>query len=124
MNTLEVSALYLLLEYIWISTMTPRFYKHVFSTIQKKPLQPNMLFAIIAYVLLLMTIIYICIPLSKTYKYPWLAFGIVGLSIYGIYNCTNKAVFSEYPMDMVIIDTLWGFVCFSIIGLFYSQNKT
>ena len=122
MNTWQLLLLYMFMEYLWISTMTPLFYQIVFSDIQKSPMKPNMMYAILAYVLIIMTIMYICVPLSTTYKHTWLAFGMVGLCVYGIYNTTNAAVFKNYPLDMVLIDTMWGFVCFSILGIMYTKD--
>lgn len=119
--------IYLLLEMIWISTMTPILYKDVFSSIQKSPLEFNAYYAICAYILLLITIKYICIPLSKTNipgtssTYKWMAFSLVGMIIYGIYNTTNGAVFKKYPLHMCIIDTLWGVGVFSMLGMLHTE---
>jgi len=118
---------YLLMEMIWISTMTPILYNDVFSSIQKSPLELNLYYAICAYILLLVTIKYICIPLSKTKipgtsrSYDWMAFSLVGLIIYGIYNTTNGAVLKQYPLQMCIIDTLWGVSIFSILGMLHDE---
>ena len=122
MNTTQLIVLYMTMEYVWISSMTPLLYKQVFSDIQRAPMKPNMTYAMMAYVLILISIVYICIPLSKVYSHAWIAFGLVGLCLYGIYNTTSAAVFTKYPLDMVIIDTLWGFICFSILGLMYSKD--
>ena len=102
--------------------MTPLLYEKVFSNVQKSPMTPKPLYAMLAYILILLTIVYICIPLSKVYSHSWLAFGMVGLCIYGIYNTTNAAVFNKYPPNMVFMDTLWGFACFSVLGLMYSKD--
>lgn len=113
---------YMILEYLWISNMTPLLYERVFSNIQQKPMTIQIQYALMAYILLLLSIVYICIPLSKQYS-SWYAFSIVGLCMYGIYNATNAAVFSGYPLRMVVIDTLWGLVCFTLLGIFYSKIK-
>ena len=118
----QLLLVYMILEYLWISNMTPMLYERVFSNIQQKPMTIQIQYAFMAYILLLFSIVYICIPLSKQYS-SWYAFSIVGLCMYGIYNATNAAVFSGYPLRMVVIDTLWGLVCFTLLGIFYSKIK-
>lgn len=118
----QLLLVYMILEYLWISNMTPMLYERVFSNIQQKPMTIQIQYAFMAYILLLLSIVYICIPLSKQYS-SWYAFSIVGLCMYGIYNATNAAVFSGYPLRMVVIDTLWGLVCFTLLGIFYSKIK-
>ena len=117
-----IAILYLVVDLLWIYVMSPMLYMKALSKIQKSTIKFNKMYAILAYILLLVTIFKICIPLSKTYtKRKWLAFTIVGVSIYGIYNLTNAAVFSDYSAKMIIIDTLWGGVVFSMIGLLHNK---
>lgn len=112
--------IYLSLDAIWLFTMTPLFYRKRFELIQNSAMNVRMPFALMAYVLLLLTLFNICIPLSDGYKKnKWIPFTLVGLAIYGVYNMTNAAVFSKYPLDMCIVDTLWGGVCFGIMGYLY-----
>jgi uncharacterized membrane protein len=101
--------------------MTPIFYRKRFELIQNSEMKIRMPYAVLAYGLLLLTLFYICIPLSKEYKQKqsWIQFAFVGLSIYGVYNLTNAAVFSKYPMDLCVVDTIWGGVCFGLMGYIY-----
>lgn len=120
MQLIVTSIIYLILDIIWISLMTPILYKPMFEKIQKSALQPNMIYAVIAYLILVFTIITICEPLSKQYKHKYIAYGLVGFVIYSIYNLTNAVVFSNYSLKTIIIDTLWGTAVFSSIGLLNS----
>lgn len=117
MNFTILSLVYLLLDIIWISSMTPLLYKGVFESIQKTELNFNIVYAIFAYITLLGVIYWICRPLSKQYKQKWVAYSLVGFAIYSIYNFTNGAVFNKYSYKMVIADTLWGTIVFTVLGL-------
>ena len=123
-ESVTYALIYLCLDAIWLYTMTPLFYRKRFELIQGSEMKIRMPFAIVAYALLLLTLFYICIPLSKEYKKnPWIPFALVGLSIYGVYNLTNAAVFSKYPIDLCIVDTVWGGVCFGLMGYIYYKIK-
>lgn len=116
---LYLAFIYLILDVVWIQTMTPLLYRNVFETIQKTPLRFNAHFAFLAYMVLLGTLYYICRPLSESELYrtkPWLAYGLVGFALYSVYNLTNAAVFTNYSKRMILVDTLWGTSVFSLLG--------
>lgn len=99
--------------------MTPLLYSESFADIQKKVIEFNVIYAILAYVTLLLSLYFICRPLSTTYKnkkYSWLAYSIVGFVIYAVYNFTNGAVFSEYSYKLSMIDIAWGTSVYSLLG--------
>lgn len=50
------------------------------------------------------------------YAFLWGAF--FGVCVYGVYELTNYAVLASWPVQIVVVDTLWGgFLC-GIITLF------
>jgi uncharacterized membrane protein len=119
MNFFYISIIYLVVDLLWIQTMTPLLYRDVFETIQQSALKFNPLYAILAYQVLLAVLYYICRPLSQTDRYkdkPWLAYGLVGFSLYSVYNLTNAAIFSKYSNRMIIVDTIWGTSVFALLG--------
>jgi len=115
-----VAITYLIVDILWIYLMTPVLYKDVFTKIQKSPLKANINYAILAYMIILFVLFKICIPVCETYKkHKWVAFTIVGFSIYSIYNLTNAVTFKDYPMKMIVIDSIWGSFVFSLLGVLY-----
>lgn len=123
MNFFMLSFVYLVLDAIWISIMTPLLYKKVFENIQGSVLKPKFGYAVICYFILLLSIYYICIPLSSTYSKcrQWMAYSLVGFTLYSIFNLTNAAVFDKYSMKMIVIDSLWGTIVFGLVGLLNSK---
>ena len=119
MNFVYIAIVYMICDALWIRAMTPILYQNVFETIQKSPLHFNTKYAFFAYIILLGVIYFVCRPLATSKKYenrPWLAYALVGFAMYSVYNLTNAAVFTNYPAHMVLIDTLWGTIVFSILG--------
>jgi uncharacterized membrane protein len=124
-KSLQFGLVYLLLDAIWLFSMTPAFYRPKFEQIQKTKLRFNPIYAVIAYALLLFTLFAICIPLVRVYPtlHPSLVFAMVGLVMYGVYNMTNAAVFNHYDLDICVVDIVWGTSSFAMMGLLYEQLR-
>jgi len=121
MNFLTLAIVYLVLDLLWIRGMTPLLYKSTFETIQKSPLTFCPEYAVAAYLVLLGVLYWICRPLSTRYEPKWLAYTLVGFAVYAIYNLTNGAVFTHYPTNTAIVDTLWGTTVFTLLGVLDSS---
>lgn len=117
---LLLAVIYLVMDVVWITTMSSLLYNTTVKNVQKTEMIPNLLYAVLSYVTLLIAIFYVCIPLSKQYNSA-MVFGLVGFVIYGVYNFTNGAIFSDYDWKTVIIDTVWGVVSFTIVGQLYKR---
>lgn len=125
MNYILFSMLYLCVDLIWISIMSKLFYTEKIQKIQKQALIFKYVPAVLAYITLLIVMFYICIPLSTYYKqyHPSLVFGLVGFCVYGVYNFTNGAIFTNYDSLFIMIDTLWGITSFALFGFIYKTLK-
>ena len=122
--------IYIVLDLLWISTMSTFFYKNKIEAVQmSSPMKFKIIPAIMAYITLLIVMFFICIPLSEFFKdkYPtWFVFSVVGFCIYGVYNFTNGAIFTNYDNIFMLVDTLWGILSFAILGsifTFLQKNK-
>ena len=125
MNYILFSILYLCVDLIWISIMSKLFYTAKIQKIQKQALTFQYVPAVLAYITLLIIMFYICIPLSTYYEqhHPSLVFGLVGFCVYGVYNFTNGAIFTNYDSLFIMIDTLWGLTSFALFGFIYKLLK-
>ena len=94
----------------WISYIRP-------TLLQLNSRQPfDTVAAIIAYLVFAISILYIGLPLMHHYKSPWIAGSIMGIVIYGIFDLTNRAIWSEkYPYWLVMGDIIWGCIVISIV---------
>lgn len=96
-----------LIDIPWIRYVMFPQYKKVFD-IKMKPKA-----AIVAYICMI-----ICHPLiiSKfsTLKEQLMIAATVGFVIYGTYGFTLAAIYDKYPINLAIMETLWGTTLFTI----------
>lgn len=107
----------LIADAIWLTSMKPR-YDALVKNIQGSSIESRLIPAILAYILMIIGLIYIIFENVKkdtsnnilliSFKYGF----IFGLVVYGIFNSTNLAIFKGYSWSMAIIDTLWGSLLF------------
>lgn len=106
-HTLIFTAIITLIDIPWIRYVMFPQYKGVFN-IKMKPEA-----AIVAYMCMI-----ICYPLiiSKfnTLKEQLITAATIGLVIYGTYGFTLAAIYNKYPINLAIIETLWGTTLFTI----------
>ncbi len=72
--------------------------------VQGKPIQVRYIGALICYIALT-AILY---ALRLSYRDTFL----LGMAIYAVYEGTNYAIFRDWPLQMVLLDTLWGGILF------------
>ena len=90
------------------------FFRKFINTIQKKKFIPNKIAFVLCYILLIFGINYLVISRKESILFSF----ICGLIIYGVYEFTNYALFSDWTFYMVITDMLWGGILFSLTTQF------
>jgi uncharacterized membrane protein len=128
---LIISVVLVFLDFIWIS-FNMVSYSNTILKIQKTELEPRVKHTIIAYIIILFSVIYVAIPftvlnikgkedasverkLLKSLMYG----GAVGFSIYGIYNFTSLAIYKDMDVSVGILDTLWGTTLYTLATFAY-----
>ena len=123
---LIISIILMFLDIVWIS-FNMNTYSNTILKVQKSELEPRVEHTIIAYILILFSVIYVAIPfttqnikkgedisienkLLKAFMYG----GAVGFSIYGIYNFTSLAIYKDMDSSVGIMDTLWGTTLYTL----------
>ena len=96
------------LDFVYLTVMKGYFSNQV-KNVQGSPLKINYLGAAICYIFLIAGINYFIIKPRKSVSDAFL----LGLVIYGVYETTNYALFSNWSIVSVIIDTLWGGLLFA-----------
>jgi uncharacterized membrane protein len=107
---LLVSAIVLVcLDAIYLNLFKNYFNKQVLQ-IQGSGINLNYLAAIICYIFIIIGLNYFIIKPRRSVNDAFL-FGIV---IYGVYETTNWAIFKNWSVVSVVIDTLWGGTLFAL----------
>jgi uncharacterized membrane protein len=115
---LLVSAIVLLtIDFVYLNVMKGYFDSQI-KMVQGSPIKMNLLGAALCYMFLIIGINYFIIKPRKSISDAFL----LGIIIYGVYETTNLALFKNWSILTVIIDTLWGGLLFAsttyIVNLF------
>ena len=103
------SIILVLVDYIYLSIIKDFFGKQIIK-VQGSPMKVNLIGVILCYLILVLGINYFIIYQNKSILDAFL----LGLLIYGVYETTNYALFSNWSVSTVIIDTLWGGILFAL----------
>ena len=106
-SLLALDAIYIGAQYKYLSKM--------YGSIQKSPLKVNFLGAALCYIALTFLLYYFILSKKKKILDAFL----LGLAVYAVYETTNYATFSKWPLQLVIMDTLWGGILFAITTKIY-----
>lgn len=111
----------LVLDLIWIS-INHKTYSKLVERVQKQKPNYNKIYAILAYIVMCISIVFIMIPNiyndpNKSVVILSIKHGaLLGFVIYSIFNLTNLAIFTNYDVNTAIIDTIWGTVLYTTIA--------
>ena len=103
------SAVLLVIDGLYLYNIGISIFKSNVELIQKAPLKPNVYGAILSYVCVIGAFNYFIILQNKS---PLDAF-ILGVFLYGVFDMTNLAMFTNYSWKTAITDTLWGGTLFA-----------
>jgi|TARA_B110001469_G_C9642537_1_gene323517 uncharacterized membrane protein len=107
-----------ILDFIYLKS-TGTIFSNLIYKIQKNKLNLRMYSALCVYILIFI-MWYVFIYKQKdnfTFKENLLRAFILGFTTYGIYDFTNHAILKDWNMNIVIMDTLWGGILYTIITL-------
>jgi uncharacterized membrane protein len=96
-------------DFIYLNIIKDYFNNQI-KSVQGSPVKVNFLGAAFCYIFLIIGINYFIIKQRKSASEACL----LGLIIYGVYETTNYALFKNWSIITVIIDTLWGGLLFAI----------
>jgi len=114
-NYLLILILVLLLDLCYLSIVQSTMLK-VIKNVQNKPLKIKWTYFILCYLVISFTIYYFVIREKKSILYSF----ILGFCIYAIYETTNMTILTNWSQNVVILDTIWGGVLFSLVNYIYN----
>lgn len=118
-----LSVIILVLDYLYLGGVLKDPFMKIIKKIQKKEGKIHFGYAAVVYVLMITAIHYFVI---KEKGNAWDAF-LLGIIIYGVFDFTNLAIFSDYSLPLAIHDTLWGgtlfFLTTKIFDLIIHKKK-
>ena len=112
MKTLEILAtfiVFVIIDTISLTSMKAFFDKQV-NLIQGSNIEMKLIPAVLCYISLVVGLYYFIIKERKSLVEAFL----LGFVIYSVYEFTNWALFKNWKITTVLIDTLWGAVLFTL----------
>jgi len=110
----------LVVDFIILKFVIGKLFVKMVENIQGKPININIYYALITYILILLGQYLFIEPIRSVYrkdKYYTYAF-LLGVITYGIFDFTNLTIFSDYKLIPALIDTLWGGILNMILAYF------
>jgi uncharacterized membrane protein len=106
--TLISAIVFIVIDSIYLNTIKTYFQKQI-KDVQGVPIKVKFLGIALCYLFLITGINYFIIKPRKSVSEAFL----LGLVIYGVYETTNYALFNNWSILTVIMDTLWGGILFA-----------
>lgn len=117
---LLISAITLLsVDFIYLN-LVKNYFSWQVKRIQGDTMNINYFAAALCYIFLIVGLNYFII---KPRKSPRDAF-LLGLVIYGVFETTNMALFKNWSIFTVIIDTIWGGILFALTTMAVYKLKS
>jgi len=116
-----VSIIFILLDAIYLN-FTRFITVPLIEKIQHSPITINIFSLVIVYIFDIFVLYYFIILKNLSLFEAFL----LGLCVYGIYEFTNKSIFTKWNYSLVIIDSLWGGFLFLLTTFFsrlFFKNK-
>jgi uncharacterized membrane protein len=106
-----VAVVMLLLDAVWL-TANNAYHRQVFAAIQGKPMSVRLVPAAIVYLLMIGAVWFFAVESAQSWQEAAGRGALIGLAMYGVYDMTNYATLSNYPIYFAVSDMLWGaFLC-------------
>jgi uncharacterized membrane protein len=106
---LASAIIFVVIDFIYLNLIKDFFGKQI-KSVQGSEIKVNLLGVALCYIFLIIGINYFIIKPRKSVQDAFL----LGLIIYGVYETTNYALFKNWSIVTVIMDTLWGGVLFAV----------
>lgn len=106
---LLAAIIFVILDGVYLNLIKNYFERQV-QAIQGSGIKMNIIATAITYVFLIFGLNYFIISKNKSVKDA----ALLGLVIYAVYEFTNLALFKNWSVLTVILDTTWGAVLFGL----------
>lgn len=115
---LAVVAFVFVADYVWLGVLMKGFYEQEIGPLMRRnatgQFSPRLVPALVVYILIPLGVVLFAAPRATggTYTSALVWGGLFGLVVYGIYDCSNLAVFDKWNWRVTTADILWGtFLC-------------
>jgi len=112
---LAVISVFMLIIDLIVLSLLSKMWKESIEKIQSTPFKVKPLYAVGAYVLMIFGLYYFVIESNLPTQEMVIRAFAFGIVIYGIFDFTNLAIFTNYNLKTALIDILWGGVLMALV---------
>ena len=116
MDYIKLGLIVILIDYFYLSWINKKFNKMIVK-IQGSDIELNYKAAAFCYALLIFCLKHYVIEK----KFNTLDTFLLGVIIYGVFDTTNGAIFNNWDLKTILLDTIWGGILFSSTTFFYKK---
>jgi uncharacterized membrane protein len=113
-NIIILAIIMLILDGVYLFIFGSSFRKMI-SSIQHSNFTIRIISVILCYIILVFGLYYFIIKDNKTLFEAFL----LGFVIYGVYDTTNYATFTNWKWNLALLDTMWGGILFALTTYLY-----
>ena len=113
------SILVLCIDLLWIKIMMKNEYENLIPNVQKSKMNVRPIGAFLSYVTIILPLLLFTLPnIRSSHRITDSMFygGVLGCLMYGMFSFTNYALLDEWTLRVVALDTIWGFVLYTIVS--------
>jgi uncharacterized membrane protein len=103
-----ITATFLIMDGTYF-TVNSKFLTDTVKNVQKSAVQTKYGAVALTYLVMVATLYYFIIKPNRKVMDAF----YLGIGIYGIYELTNYATLTNWPLSLVLMDTLWGGILFA-----------
>jgi uncharacterized membrane protein len=98
--------IFFIIDMIWLGFIASNFYRERLGSL----MEINWPAAILFYFVFLLGLIFFAVypQLDKGWQMVMLYGGLFGFFTYATYDLTNLSTLKDWPLDLVIVDIIWG----------------
>lgn len=101
------------LDAVWLTALQP-VVRRAFAAIQGSPLQFRWAPAILVYVLMIAGVWFFAVSPAASWSDAGIRGAALGAVVYGVYDFTNYATLTRYPLQLALGDWAWGTALFAM----------
>lgn len=119
-----VAVIMLAMDAVWLSARSA-YHRQVFAALQGQPLQVRIPAAVGVYALMIAGVWFFAVRPAESWTDAAGRGAFLGLIMYGLYDLTNYATLTRYPLHYTLSDMAWGtFLCGAVAaGAFVAAKE-
>jgi uncharacterized membrane protein len=111
---------FVLLDAVWLGVVASGFYKDQLGPLLRVQangnLDPRIAPVVLLYALIVLGLALFALPRAHTSATAAMWSALFGVIAYSVYDLTNYSTMRGFPLEVVVIDMLWGGVLCAVTG--------